>query len=70
MDGATKNLVKYVEEKGISVAAISKNTGFSPGVLYPSFKNKRALRADEFLAICSFLEKNPLDFKKNHPIRR
>lgn len=61
----TQNVAKYVNEMGISIKTLSKKTGISTGVLYPSLSEsgrKRELRADEFLTICIFLNKNPMDF--------
>ena len=70
MDNATAKLGKYISEKGFTISKICKETGIKGNVLYPSLKGKRELRADEFLAVCSFLEVNPMvfantDTKKN-----
>lgn len=59
MDIATKKLMEYATKKGVTIAAISKNTKISPGALYPSSSGKRPLRADEFLAVCDFLGVDP-----------
>lgn len=61
---ATKALAAYIKEKGISIKAIADVTELSEGVLYPSLGSGRGreLRADEFLAICVFLEVDPLRF--------
>ncbi|MBP3488841.1 MAG: hypothetical protein J6K53_10650 [Roseburia sp.] len=63
---ATKNVAAYINKMGISIKAISNNTGLSQGVLYSSLGTgrERELRADEFLAICIFLDKDPMGFYK------
>lgn len=64
MDYATKNLSKYVTSKGIQISAISKATQIPYNALWMSLNpnGNRVLRADEFLNVCGFLEKNPMDF--------
>lgn len=65
MDNETKNLSKYVKEKGFKLSTIAKETNISYTILYDSLANEsraRDLRAGEFMAICKFLEKNPMDF--------
>jgi len=57
-------MAEYIKEKGILVSVISRATGITQNTLYASFSGKRELRADEYLAICAFLEKDPLDFKQ------
>lgn len=63
MDTATQKLVDYVKNRGVSISAISAGTGISRHKIYPSFSGERPLRADEFLAVCSFLRMNPMDFR-------
>lgn len=60
----TRELSKYLDEKGISITALSKATGYTLNVLYPSLKKdgKRPLRADEYLNICKFIEVEPFRF--------
>ncbi len=61
----TKAVANYIKSKGISVKTISERTGISYSVLYDSLCSKtrnRDLRADEFMAVCNFLEKDPRDF--------
>lgn len=65
MDTLTKNISCYVREKGISIKKISEETGIAYTALYDSLSNKnrdRDLRGSEFMKICEFLEKNPMDF--------
>ena len=63
MDVGTKVLRNYIQEKGISVLKVSKGTGISYGKLQRSLLSAdRALRADELLAICQFLEVDPMRF--------
>ena len=61
---ATKALSKYLDEKGIAITTISKATGCTLNVLYPSLKKggTRPLRADEYLKICKFIEVEPFRF--------
>lgn len=65
MTDVTQEIAKYVKEKGIAITVISEKTGIPYGVLHPclSGKRKRKLRADEFLAVCNFLEIEPMKFR-------
>lgn len=65
MDAVTSNLSDYIKDKGVSVAKISSATKIPAGVLYPSVQKRRALRTDEFFAVCRFLEVDPKQFYKN-----
>jgi len=65
MSIVTKNVSNYVKSKGINLSLMSRKTNIPYGVLIASLGENprdRELRADEFLAICGFLEINPLDF--------
>lgn len=65
MDALTTNVSRYVREKGINVANMSKQTGISYYALYDSLlneKRQRELRGRELVAICEFLGVNPMDF--------
>lgn len=69
---ATKKMASYIKAKGVSIKAIAAATKLSTGVLYPSLqvrsaRRTRPLRVDEFLAICAFLEVDPLEFKTEVP---
>lgn len=67
MDRATSCIAEYVGKLGIKISSISRGTGVPDGILRRSLSAKeRDLRADEFLAICNFLGKSPLDFYQ-HP---
>lgn len=73
MDIPTRNLSKYVKEKGINLSKMSRDTKIPYMALYDSLANPerdRDLRAGEMLLICSFLELNPLDFNKNSEVKR
>lgn len=61
---ATELLSQYIRDRGFSLKAISNATGLPPGVLYPSLgkTTRRVLRADEFLAVCAFLQVEPMLF--------
>lgn len=65
MDIPTKNLSKYIKEKGINVSKMSRDTGISYMALYDSLMNpdrERDLRAGELFMVCDFLSVNPMDF--------
>lgn len=62
MDRSTQLLAKYIKDKGVSVATISRETGIPYGSLHFSVARERSLKADEFLAICGFLEIDPRRF--------
>lgn len=65
MKDITQAVSEFVRERGFRINAIAEQTGISRNVLYHSFSGKRKLRADEYLAICDFLGKDPEDFR-NH----
>lgn len=56
-------LGSIVKEKGISIRKISEATGVPYSALQPSFKGNRQLRADEFFAVCAYLDIEPNFFK-------
>lgn len=65
MDLPTRNLGKYIKEKGYNLSEISRKTGVSYMALYNSLMNVkegRALRAGEYLSLCRHLELNPMIF--------
>lgn len=56
-------MADYIARCAISRAAISRSTGISEGILRRCLiQLERSLQADEFLGLCVFLEKNPMDF--------
>lgn len=59
----TMELGQIVRKKGISLTRISDETGVPYSALQPSFKGRRQLRADEFFAVCAFLNIEPNTFK-------
>lgn len=65
MDNATKRISEFIRNKGFNLSDMSRKTGIPYGALYTSLCNEardRDLKADEFLNICRFLEKDPMDF--------
>lgn len=65
MDIPTRNLSKYVRDKGINISKMSRETGIPYIALYDSLMNEdrdRDLRVGEMFAICRFLDLNPMDF--------
>lgn len=64
IDTATRQIARYVQDKGVKISAISRGTGIPDGILRRCLATKdRALRADEFLSICDFLEIEPIKFR-------
>lgn len=65
MDAPTRNLGKYVQDKGFNLSELSRKTKIPYMALYDSLingKRDRDLRVGEFLALCNHLELNPMDF--------
>ncbi len=65
MDAPTKNLSRYVKEKGINLSKMSRDTKIPYVSLYDSLLNAdrdRDLRAGELFLVCEFLGVNPMDF--------
>ena len=64
----SKNLSMYVNQKGINLSAMSRATGIQRGILHASLSDavsdekRRALRDDELIKVCRFLDVNPMDF--------
>lgn len=72
MDTPTRNLAKYVKEKGINLKKIAEATGMPYTAVYDSLGHKersRALKVGEMFAICAFLEKDPIDFADEAPAK-
>lgn len=64
-DIATNHIADYVDKMGVRLTVMSKETGISYEILRRSLSNRdRDLRADEFIEICNFLQKDPMDFSK------
>jgi len=55
---------EYLNQSGIPLQSISEGTGISASLLQESLigAQRRELTADEFLRICSFLNKDPYEF--------
>lgn len=65
-DGLTVSVARYCKDKGIMISAVSRGTNISADILRRCLSAKnRVLRAEEFMKICSFLEKDPSDFFPN-----
>ena len=65
MSAVTKNVFRYVSEKGFNLSKMSRETGIPYGSLYASLCNgerERDLRDDEFIKICLFADVNPMNF--------
>ena len=64
----TKNISKYIKDKGINLFELSKESGVSYVTLHASLEDesgKRELRANELAAICLVLRINPMRFFKD-----
>lgn len=67
MSLVTRNVAMYVEEKGINISKMARDTKISYAALYTSLCDKerdRPLRADELLSICDFLDIDPRNFSQ------
>lgn len=65
MSAVTRNVSRYVKERGINLSKLSRDTGIAYAALYSSLyddERDRSLRDDELIAVCSFLKINPMDF--------
>ena len=65
MSKVTDNVSRYIKKTGMSIAKLSKGTGIPYSALYDSLLSgirERELRDCEFLALCEFLGKDPMDF--------
>lgn len=51
-----------INERGMTLKAVSNKTGISYSRLQPSMRGRRELRADEYLRLCAFLDLNPRGF--------
>lgn len=65
---ATLWLAKYMEDHGISTEKISRELHIPKKKLIPG--TKESLDADEFLALCSYLQINPQGSRSGKVIRR
>lgn len=60
-----KNLAKFIKQKGINLSMMAREIEIPYIQLYDSLfnkKKKRELRSSELIAVCKFLEVNPMDF--------
>lgn len=68
MDIPTRNLGRYVRDKGINIMNMARITGIPYGALYDSLlsaKRERDLRLGEALTVCAFLGVDPMDFTED-----
>lgn len=65
-DAETNRVADYIQKLGIKYTCMARATGIPEGILRRSLiKRERSLRAGEFLAVCQFLERAPLDFARD-----
>lgn len=65
MDGTTQKVSEYIKQKGLNLSDVSRNTHIPYMALYDSLFNKkrtRELRVNEFLALCKYLNVDPMIF--------
>lgn len=65
MSKVTEKVAAYVKEKGINISKMSEAIGVEYCSLYDSLGNSgrgRDLRDYEFVRVCYFIGKNPMDF--------
>lgn len=64
MDDITERVSDYLKINGFKLAEVSRRTGIKYSAIYDSLGNKnRKLRASEFLAICEYIQRDPMDFR-------
>lgn len=66
MDIATEKVSQFIRERGYNLSEVARKTGIPYHILYASINDERRerdLRASEFLAICSFINEDPMRFK-------
>lgn len=56
-------IAEVIRKRGFKIKAISNETGIPYSALQPALKGRRPLRADEFFALCDFLQLDPAEFK-------
>ena len=62
-----ENISSYIVDKGINQTLLAKNIGIPQQSLNKVVNKKRSLTADEFAAICKFLEIPPEHFMDKRP---
>lgn len=48
-----------IEDRGMTIRAVSRKTGITYSRLQPSVRGRRELRADEYLILCRLLGLDP-----------
>ena len=64
----TKNIAKYINDRGINLSDMARKAGVEYSAIYDSLGQKgrgRELRANELTAICTILKINPMDFAED-----
>lgn len=51
-----------INERGMTLKAVSNKTGIPYSRLQPSMRGKRELRADEYLRLCALFKLDPRGF--------
>ncbi|KAI4438828.1 hypothetical protein FMM80_00165 [Schaedlerella arabinosiphila] len=71
MSTVTKKVSNYVRKKGFNLSKMSRETGVPYSALYSSLcddERERSLRDDEFIAVCNFLNVNPMVFAEEKEV--
>lgn len=61
-----KEIKRYLEDRGIKQTFLADQINLHPGSLNRTLQGKRSLKADEFIAICTVLNKTPDYFTDTH----
>lgn len=61
---AERKIAEEINNRGLRIKAVSEKTGVRYSLLQPSLKGRRELRADEMLAVCAFLNIDPMALAK------
>lgn len=58
-----KWLSEIIESKRINLSKMAREIGIPYHGIYNSLRGKRNLRSGELIAICRYIEVNPMDFE-------
>lgn len=63
--GVQRRITNYVREMGIRQSTLCRKTGITTDRMSAMFRGKSRMSADEFIAICKAIEKEPNDFMES-----
>lgn len=64
MASVIKVISDRIEERGMTITAVSKRAGINNDLLSKTLNNKRKLKADELVVLCQVLGLTLEDFKE------